>query len=48
VPENDVGLDAQLLQVENSLLKVMPECRVGLVEVEFAIRAFFEDSSNVI
>ena len=42
VPENEVRLDAELLQVEDALLEMPPERRVGPVEVELAVRAFLE------
>ena len=37
VPEDQVGLDAQPLQVHDALLEVVPESRIGTVEVELAV-----------
>ena len=40
MPENEVRLDAQLLQVEDALLEMPPERRIGPVEIETSVGPF--------
>ena len=42
MPEDDVGLDAELLQIENPLLEVPPESRVRAAEIELAVGALLK------
>ena len=38
MPENDVCLDAKLLQVQDPLLELLPKRRIRLVEIKLAVR----------
>jgi hypothetical protein len=42
MPQDQVGFDAELLQVQNAFLEMAPEGRIGPGEIELAVRALLE------
>ncbi len=45
MPQNQVGLDAPLLQIDNSLFKVLPKLGIGSIEIKTTVGKFLESES---